>query len=235
VLQVSGIDAHYDDVKVLRGVTLEVAEGELVVIIGANGAGKTTLLRVISGLLKPSCGSISFEGECISDLEPHAIVARGIVHVPEGRLIFPEMTVRENLEMGGFSLEGRERLAESLRSVYALFPVLKERETQLGRTLSGGEQQMLAIGRALMASPRLIMFDEPSLGLAPMLVEEVFNRVQYINTELGSSVLLVEQDVGRSCRVADRGYVIENGEIVLQGTGQELLNNDYLRQAYLGL
>lgn len=235
MLQVDSIDVYYGDVQVLKKVTLDVNEGELVAVIGANGAGKTTLLKSISGLLKPRHGSITFRGKRISGLEPDQIVAQGIVQVPEGRLLFPDMTVRENLEMGAYLLKTREEVVKHLESVYALFPVLQERDGQLAGTLSGGEQQMLAIGRGLMSAPKLMMFDEPSLGLAPMLVRAIFDMVMRINKELGVSVLLVEQNVQHSCQISDRAFVIENGEVVLQGTGLEMLQNDHVRRAYLGL
>jgi branched-chain amino acid transport system ATP-binding protein len=220
---------------VLKNVSLDVKEKELVAVIGANGAGKTTLIRTISGLLKPRKGAIHFYDQCISDINAHKVVAQGVVQVPEGRLLFPEMTVRENLEMGGYTVHSREVLSQSLRSVYELFPVLRERENQAAGTMSGGEQQMVAVGRAMMSSPKMIMFDEPSLGLAPKLVQSIFDLVVRINKELGITVLLVEQNVQHSCQISDRAFVVENGEVVLQGTGPEMLENDHVRKAYLGL
>lgn len=235
MLQVDGIDVYYGDVQVLKGVTLDVQEKELVAVIGANGAGKTTLIKTISGLLKPRKGSILFQGKRISDIDANKVVARGIVQVPEGRLLFPEMTVRENLEMGGYLLNSNQLLHERLQSVYQLFSILCEREKQIAGTMSGGEQQMVSVGRALMSSPKMIMFDEPSLGLAPKLVQSIFEMVVRINKELGITVLLVEQNVQHSCQISDRAFVIENGQVVLQGSGPDMLENDHVRRAYLGL
>lgn len=233
MLKIKNIDVYYDDVQVLDDVSLDVQEGELVAVIGANGAGKTTLLKTISGLIRPRQGTINFEENRISGLDAHQVVSAGIVQVPEGRLLFPEMTVRENLEMGGFTLSSRDELQERLEMVFEMFPVLQERENQVSGTLSGGEQQMLSIGRALMPSPKLIMFDEPSLGLAPKLVQQIFELVLQINEKL--TVLLVEQNVRRSCEISDRAFVLENGRIVLKGSGPDMLENDHVRKAYLGL
>jgi len=235
MLKVDGLDVYYGDVQVLKGVTLDVNEKELVSVIGANGAGKTTLMRTISSLLKPRKGSITFEGKRISDMEAHKVVSEGIIHVPEGRLLFPEMTVRENLEMGAFLVKDKRVYSQQLEIAYQMFPALKEREKQLAGTLSGGEQQMVAIGRALMSSPRMMLFDEPSLGLSPKLVQSTFEMILHINKVLGVTVLLVEQNVQHSCQISDRAFVIENGEVVLRGTGQEMLANDHVRRAYLGL
>jgi len=235
MLQVEGIDVFYGDVQVLKKVNLDVRDKEFVAVIGANGAGKTTLLKTISGLLKPREGTITFDGKKISDLEAHRVVAAGIVQVPEGRLLFPEMTVQENVEVGGFLAKDKEVLAQRIESVYEMFPILKERSKQLAGTLSGGEQQMLAIGRGMVAAPKLMMFDEPSLGLSPKLVQSIFDLVVRINKELGITVLLVEQNVQHSCQISDRAFVIENGEVVLQGPGPDMLENDHVRRAYLGL
>jgi len=235
MLKVDSIDVGYGDVQVLHEVSLDIQEGELVAVIGANGAGKTTLLKTISSLLRPFKGSISFEDETISSLNPDRVVAKGIVQVPEGRLLFPDMSVRENLEMGAYLEKDKNTVNERFDSVYELFPVLKDRTTQMAGTLSGGEQQMLAVGRGLMAGPKLFMFDEPSLGLAPMLVKSIFDRVQHINKTLGVTVLLVEQNVRQSCEISDRAFVLENGRMVLHGTGLEMLENDHVREAYLGL
>ena len=235
MLKVDSIDVAYGDVQVLHEVSLDIQEGELVAVIGANGAGKTTLLKTISSLLSPIKGSISFEDEAISSLNPDRVVAKGIVQVPEGRLLFPDMSVRENLEMGAYLEKDKNTVNERFDSVYELFPVLKDRTTQMAGTLSGGEQQMLAVGRGLMAGPKLFMFDEPSLGLAPMLVQSIFDRVQHINKTLGVTVLLVEQNVRQSCEISDRAFVLENGRMVLHGTGLEMLENDHVREAYLGL
>jgi branched-chain amino acid transport system ATP-binding protein len=235
MLQVDGIDVYYGDVQVLKGITLDVKERELVAVIGANGAGKTTLLKTISSLLKPRKGSITFNGKRISDMESYKVVGEGIIHVPEGRLLFPDMTIRENLDMGGFQVRDSGVFEQRIHSVYELFPILKERSSQLAGTLSGGEQQMLAIGRGMMAGPKLMLFDEPSLGLSPKLVGQIFDMVMRINKELGVTVLLVEQNVKHSCQISDRAVVIENGEVVLRGPASEMLENEHVRRAYLGL
>lgn len=235
MLNIEKLDVSYGDVHVLKNVSLNVNERELVTVIGANGAGKSTLLKSVSGLLKLKGGSITFMGKKISGMDAHSIVAEGIVQVPEGRMLFPYMTVKENLEMGGYLLKERNDISEHLESVYSMFPILKERERQLAGTLSGGEQQMVAIGRAMMTSPKLVMFDEPSLGLAPKIVKAIFDMIVKINREMGVSVLLVEQNVRYSCQICDRAFVMENGEVVLNGTGPELLNNEHVRRAYLGL
>ena len=235
MLQVNAIDVYYGDVQVLKHISLDVQEKELVAVIGANGAGKTTLIKTISSLIKPREGSITFEGKTISDMEAHKVVTEGIVQVPEGRLLFPDMTVQENLEMGGFQVRNKETLAKRMESVYDMFPILKERRKQFAGTLSGGEQQMLAIGRGMVAAPKLMLFDEPSLGLAPILVKAIFELVVRINKDLGITVLLVEQNVQHSCQISDRAFVIENGEVVLKGSGHEMLENEHVRRAYLGL
>jgi branched-chain amino acid transport system ATP-binding protein len=224
---------RYDRVQVLHGVTLRVAEGELVSVLGANGAGKSTTVRTISGLLRPFQGSVTFLGERIDGRPAHEVLRRGIAQCPEGRRIFPEMTVRENLEMGAY-VRGREGAAqEDLERVFGQFPVLRERAQQLGGTLSGGEQQMLAIARALMSRPRLLLLDEPSLGLAPAMVATVFRVVDEIRRQ-GVTVLMVEQNAALALRMADRGYVMEGGRVVLEGKGQDLLDNPDVRKAYLG-
>ena len=235
MLKVDSVDVYYGDVQVLKGITLDVKDKELVAVIGANGAGKTTLIKTISGLLKPRKGSILFDEKRISGLPAHKVVAQGIVQVPEGRLLFPDMTVKENLEMGGYLLPKGQSLSNNLDTVYQLFPILKEREKQLAGTMSGGEQQMVAVGRALMSSPKVIMFDEPSLGLAPKVVQLIFEMIVEINKELGITVLLVEQNVKHSCQISDRAFVIENGEVVLSGNACEMLENEHVRKAYLGL
>jgi len=234
LLEVRELVAGYGEVEVLHGVSLQVGAGEVVALVGSNGAGKTTTLRAISGLIKPAAGQVFFDGRRVDGLDPHLIVRLGIVQVPEGRKIFPSLTVLENLELGAYVPEARRYRAESLKLVFQLFPVLAERSRQPAGTLSGGQQQMLAIGRALMARPRLLMLDEPSLGLAPNVVTEIFRKVSQIR-ESGTTVLLVEQNVRRALRVADRGYVLENGRVVLEGSGTELLANDHVRRAYLGL
>jgi len=232
MLEVQEIEAGYGAIQVLKGVELDVRTGEIVTLIGANGAGKTTLLRTISGILTPSRGKVLFEGENIVKVPAHKIARRGISLIQEGRMILGKMTVLENLLMGGFNQSDKE-LKESLEAVFRMFPVLKERQRQLGETLSGGEQQMLAIGRALMANPRLFMMDEPSLGLAPILVNEVFAKI----IELKSAqvaILLVEQNARKALQIADRGYVMETGRIVLAGTGEGLRSNQKVQEAYLG-
>jgi branched-chain amino acid transport system ATP-binding protein len=234
LLQLVRIDVAYGDLPALRGVDLAVAAGETVSVVGANGAGKTTLLRTISGLLRARGGEVRFEGERIDRLPCHRVVERGVVHVPEGRKIFPSLTVRENLELGSYTRAARRRRADSLAHVFALFPRLHERATQVAGTLSGGEQQMLAIGRALMARPKLLMLDEPSLGLAPLVVGEIFRTIDEIN-RTGTTVLLVEQNTRQALALSRRGYVLENGRVVLVGTGADLLGNEHVRRAYLGM
>lgn len=234
MLKVKNIDVYYGDVQVLWDVSFEVEEGELVAILGANGAGKTTTLNSISGLLKPRAGSIEFLGQDITQVPNYTIADMGIAHVPEGRRLFPEMTVKENLEIGSLSPRAKEKRKETIEKVFGLFPRLKERERQEAGTLSGGEQQMLAIGRGIMALPSLIIFDEPSLGLAPFLVDQVFDIVKDINND-GITVLLVEQNVMHTLNACDRAYVLENGSVTLTGKGEELLNNDHVKEAYLGI
>ncbi len=234
MLKVSHIDVSYGDVQVLWDLSFEVKEKEILVLVGANGAGKSTTLRAISGLLRPSKGSIEFDGIHLDQIPDHKTVEAGIVQVPEGRRLFPEMTVEENLIMGSLSPKAKARRKESLQWVYSLFPRLEERRKQYARTLSGGEQQMCAVGRGLMSLPKLLMFDEPSLGLAPILVQEIFRMVQKINQE-GVTVLLVEQNVKQTLSISSRAYVLENGRILLEGLGKELLNNDYVRESYLGI
>ena len=234
MLSLDDVHVHYGHVHALRGVTLEVADGAVVALLGANGAGKTTTLKAISGIQKPSRGRIRFDGEDIGRLGPAEIVRRGIVHCPEGRQVFPNLTVHENLEMGATPKHARPAEKKTLDRVFGMFPRLAERRKQAAGTLSGGEQQMLAIGRCLMGLPRLVMFDEPSLGLAPAIVQEVFRIVRRLNEE-GLAILLVEQNVTASLKIAHRAYVLENGRIELSGSGSELLANDRVRQAYLGL
>jgi branched-chain amino acid transport system ATP-binding protein len=224
----------YGDLPALRGVTLTVEPGEILSVVGANGAGKTTMLRLISGLLRPLRGEVRLDGDRLDRLPSHAIVERGVVQVPEGRKIFPSLTVQENLDLGAYTPAARTHRRESLARVLDLFPILRERGRQVAGTMSGGQQQMLAIGRALMARPRLLMLDEPSLGLAPTVVEEIFTIVAEIN-RMGTTVLLVEQNTRRALALSRRGYVLENGRIALVGTGQELLGNEYVRRAYLGM
>lgn len=234
LLELDRIDASYEDVQVLWKVSLSVESGEIVSIVGGNGAGKTTVLKTISGVNSCNSGTIRFLGETINDAKPHQRVAAGLVQIPEGRRLFPYMTVLGNLEMGAFNAGARENKEKNLRNVFALFPLLKEREDQLARTLSGGEQQMLALARGLMSQPKLLMMDEPSLGLAPIVVKTIFKTVQSINRQ-GVTVLLVEQNVKQCLELSNRGYVLENGRIFLEGTGPELLGSEHLHKAYLGL
>lgn len=234
MLEVSHLDTFYGKAQALWGVSLRVDEREIVALIGANGAGKTTLLNTISGVLRPALGSVEFLGRRIDGLAPHSIVELGISHVPEGRKLFPEMTVRENLEMGAYPYHAWKQKEETLLQVYQVFPALKERERQLARTLSGGEQQMLAMGRGLMSRPKLCMFDEPSYGLAPRLVLDVFQVIKSLR-EQGLTILLVEQNVRRSLEIADRAYVLENGRVVLEGPCRECLESEHVKKAYLGL
>jgi len=234
LLTMEGVRANYGDFQALFNVTLEIRAGEIVTLIGANGAGKTTTLRVVSGLLPSRHGRLRFEGQDISKLPPHEIVVRGVSHVPEGRQLFPHMSVEENLALGAYIRRARSRLKDAMEEQFELFPRLKERRRQLAGTLSGGEQQMVAIARGLMTAPRLLLLDEPSLGLAPKIVEEVFAKVQQISKS-GVTVLIVEQNVVDGLSISDRGYVVENGEITLQGTPKELLGNEQIRAAYLGL
>ena len=234
MLEVRNLDTHYGKIQALWDICLEVNQAEIVALVGANGAGKTTLVNTISGLLQPTSGSVLFQGEQINNLPPHEIVGLGISHVPQGGKVFPDMNVRENLEMGSYPVHAWKEKAETFEQVYQLFPRLKERQNQLARTLSGGEHQMLAIGRALMSKPTLCIFDEPSYGLAPLLVKEMFRVIQSLR-EQGITILLIEQNVHQSLEIADRAYVLENGRISLQGNSAELLKSDYVRKAYLGL
>ena len=233
-LELAGVDVAYGDLPALTGVDLVVERGETLSVVGANGAGKTTMLRTISGLLRPRRGEVRFEGERIDRLPCHRVVERGVIHVPEGRKVFPSLTVRENLELGSYTRAARARRAESLERVFTLFTRLRERAGQAAGTLSGGEQQMLAIGRALMGLPRLLMLDEPSLGLAPIVVAEIFRTIAEIN-RAGTTVLLVGQNTRQALVLSRRGYVLENGRVVLVGTGAELLGNEHVRRAYLGM
>ena len=231
ILEIRDLQVHYGGIEAVKGISLDVPEGEIVTLIGANGAGKSSTLRAIAGLVKPSAGSIAFRGEDITGKDTNLIVSRGITLVPEGRRIFPDMTVLENLKIGAYLRS--DDLTDDLNWVYDLFPRLKERSWQAGGTLSGGEQQMLAVGRALMSRPRLLMMDEPSLGLAPLVVKDIFSIIQQIR-DSGVTVLLIEQNANAALKIADRGYVLETGTIALEGTGRELLNDPAVRAAYLG-
>jgi branched-chain amino acid transport system ATP-binding protein len=234
VLELRGVDVSYGDLPALSGVSLSLESGEILAVVGANGAGKTTMLRAISGLLRPRAGEILLDGARVDRLPCHAVVERGVVHVPEGRKIFPSLSVLENLELGSYTRRARAERGRSLERVFALFPILSERRRQSAGTLSGGQQQMLAIGRALMALPRILMLDEPSLGLAPMVVREIFRIIGEIN-RAGATILLVEQNTRQALALAQRGYVLENGRVVLVGGDAELLDNEHVRRAYLGL
>lgn len=234
MLKVNNIHTYYGNIHALKGITISVEEGEIVTLIGANGAGKTTTLRTICGLIKPHIGTIVLEGEDIIKYKAHEIVYKGVAMVPEGRGVFSRLTVSENLDMGAFSRKDKAAIAADLERVFELFPRLKERRNQVGGTLSGGEQQMLATGRALMANPRLLLMDEPSMGLAPVLVESVFDAIKQINKE-GTTILLVEQNASMALSVASRGYVLQTGEIVLQDTAEHLRENEMVQKAYLGI
>jgi branched-chain amino acid transport system ATP-binding protein len=234
MLEIRKLNFAYGDLQVLWDVDLEVRQGEIVTVVGANGAGKSTILRNISRLVRPGTGTITFQGTSVNDLEPHEVVGRGVVQVPEGRRIFPEMTVVENLRMGSFLPSTRGDRAANMDRVFGLFPRLRERATQLGGTMSGGEQQMLAIARGLMGNPKLILMDEPSLGLSPLFVKNIFGIIQQIN-EQGTTILLVEQNVYQSLRISHRAYVLETGRVVLSDTGAALLDNAHVKKAFLGM
>jgi len=233
ILEVSGLRVDYGGIQALRGVSLEVPEGQVVALIGANGAGKTTTLRAISRMLRPSAGTVRFLGEDVTRLESHQLVARGMAHAPEGRGIFLNLTVRENLELGAYLRRDRAGIAADAERNYALFPILAERRDQVSGTLSGGEQQMLAVARALMSRPKLLLLDEPSLGLAPQVVQRIFQVLRDVSAS-GVSLLLVEQNAHKALQLAHRAYVLETGNIVMTGTGQELLASPEVRKAYLG-
>jgi len=233
VLTVENLECRYGKVSAVRGLSLEVMQGELVTLIGANGAGKTTTLKAISGLLRPAAGRIRFEGEDITGITAKKIIERGIAHCPEGRRVFPYMTVRENLEMGCYLRRDSKAIAADMDRVFGRFPILAERREQAAGTLSGGEQQMLAISRALMSRPRLVLFDEPSLGLAPNIVEQTFEIIKQIRCQ-GVTVVMVEQNAFAALELSDRSYVLEQGRVTLSGTGKELLNNPQVKRAYLG-
>lgn len=234
ILEVDDIHTYYGNIHALKGISLEVEKGEIVTLIGANGAGKTTTLRTISGLLRPRMGSVRLEDEDLNEFEAHEVVMKGVSMVPEGRGIFPRLTVEENLDLGSYSRKDRSSLKDDLERVFTLFPRLKERRRQVAGTLSGGEQQMLAIGRSLMAKPRILLLDEPSMGLAPILVESIFDTIKQINQE-GVTVLLVEQNALMALSIAQRGYVLQTGEIVLQDTAKNLQKNEMVQKAYLGM
>ena len=233
MLEVKNLDVHYGVIQGVRNVSFEVNQGEVVSLIGANGAGKTSILRTISGLVRPSNGTITFEGQEIQKTPAQKIVASGLSQVPEGRHVFPGLSVLENLEMGAFLRKNREENTQNLKHVFQRFPRLEERKTQDAATLSGGEQQMLAMGRALMSQPKLLLLDEPSMGLAPIFIQEIFEIIKDIQKQ-GTTVLLIEQNANMALSIADRGYVLETGKVILSGTGKELLASDEVRKAYLG-
>jgi len=234
VLEIKNIDVFYGDAQVIWDVAFEVKQGEIVALIGANGAGKSTTLKTISGIVRPKKGDVIFQGEAIHIIEPYTLIEKGLALCPEARRLFVEMTVEENLDMGSLKGEAKKQRQKTKEMVFELFPRLGERRRQLAGTLSGGEQQMVAIGRGLMSLPKLLMFDEPSLGLAPILVREVFNVIKKIREE-GVTVLIVEQNTKQTLSIADRAYVLETGKITLQGTGQALLNDEHVKKAYLGV
>jgi branched-chain amino acid transport system ATP-binding protein len=233
LLEVHDIHTYYGNIHALRGISIGVEEGEIVTLIGGNGAGKSTTLNTISGITPARSGQVMLAGQDITSLPPHEIVEMGITQAPEGRRVFARLTVRDNLDLGAYTRRDRDGMENSLRQVYNIFPRLEERAAQPGGTLSGGEQQMLAIGRALMAQPRVLLLDEPSMGLAPILVQEIFDVVKRLN-EAGTTILLVEQNAQAALSICDRGYVLQTGEIVLSGTGADLLKNEMVRKAYLG-
>ncbi len=233
LLEVKGLEVYYGVIQALKGIDFEVNEGEIVTLIGANGAGKTTTMQSVIGLIPTKAGTVNFEGKDITHLHCHKIVSLGMSQVPEGRRIFQELTVYQNLLMGAYIQKDKKAIKEDIKKIYARFPRLEERKNQIAGTLSGGEQQMLAMGRALMSRPKLLMLDEPSMGLSPLLVDEVFTIIKDLNKE-GTTVLLVEQNAGKSLAISDRAYVLENGKIVLSGTGKELLQSEEVKKAYLG-
>lgn len=234
MLKVKNLNASYKDLQVLWDVSFEVNKGELVVLLGANGAGKTTILNTISGIITNKTGVIEFLGTDITNLQGFKVAAQGIIHVPEGRRLFPEMTVRENLEMGSLLPEAKSKRKETMKRVFDLFPILLDKQHQAAGDLSGGQQQMVAMGRGLMALPNLLILDEPSLGLSPVLVSQIFEIVKEISAQ-GVTVLLVEQNVAKTLSMCDRAYVLENGRVIMEGMGKELLNNDHVKEAYLGI
>ena len=233
MLEIKDLEVYYGVIQAIKGVSFEVNQGEVIALIGANGAGKTTILKTITGLLSPKNGSVIFEGKDITKIPAHKIVSLGMAHVPEGRRVFADLSVLENLKMGAFTRKDKNEINESLQKVYARFPRLEERKNQRAGTLSGGEQQMLAMGRALMSNPKIILMDEPSMGLSPILVNEIFDIIQSVSKS-GTTVLLVEQNAKKALSIADRAYVLETGNIVLDGNANDLLNNDSIKKAYLG-
>ncbi len=233
MLEIKDIEVYYGVIQAIKGISFEVNEGEVIALIGANGAGKTSTLHTITGLLTPKSGSIYFEGKDITKTPAHKIVSMGMAHVPEGRRVFADLTVYENLKMGAYTRKDKNEIAESLKMVYTRFPRLEERKNQMAGTLSGGEQQMLAMGRALMSHPKIIVMDEPSMGLSPILVNEIFDIIQKVSAD-GTTVLLVEQNAKKALSIANRAYVLETGKIVLEGNAKDLMNDDSIKKAYLG-
>lgn len=233
MLEIKDIEVYYGMIQAIKGISFEVNQGEVIALIGANGAGKTTILHTITGLLSPKCGSVVFEGKDITKLPAHKIVSLGMAHVPEGRRVFAELTVYENLKMGAYTRKDKGEVEETLANVYQRFPRLKERKNQLAGTLSGGEQQMLAMGRALMSHPKIIVMDEPSMGLSPILVNQIFDIIEEVSKS-GTTVLLVEQNAKKALAIADRAYVLETGKIILEGNAGELMNDEAVKKAYLG-
>ena len=233
MLEVKDLEVYYGVIQAIKGVSFQVNQGEVIALIGANGAGKTTILHTVTGLLSPKRGSVVFEGKEITKVPAHKIVSMGMAHVPEGRRVFAELSVYENLKMGAYTRKDKKEIEESLANVYKRFPRLEERKNQMAGTLSGGEQQMLAMGRALMSKPKIILMDEPSMGLSPIMVNEIFDIIQSINKD-GTTVLLVEQNAKKALSIADRAYVLETGNIVLEGKAEDLLENDSIKKAYLG-
>ena len=233
MLEVKDLSVYYGVIQALKGISFEVNEGEVIALIGANGAGKTTILHAVSGLLSPKAGSINFEGNDLTKTPAYKIVSMGMSHVPEGRRVFSQLTVYENLKLGAFTRKDKDEIEQSLQNVYKRFPRLEERKKQFAGTLSGGEQQMLAMGRALMSRPKILLMDEPSMGLSPIMVTQIFDIIKSISAS-GTTVLLVEQNARKALSIADRGYVLETGKIVLEGKAKELLNDDTIKKAYLG-
>lgn len=233
MLEIKDLEVYYGVIQAIKGVSFEVNEGEVIALIGANGAGKTTILHTITGLITPKAGKVIFEGEDITKMPGHKIVTRGIAHVPEGRRVFADLTVLENLKLGAYTRKDKKEIEESMEMIYSRFPRLKERRNQLAGTLSGGEQQMLAMGRALMSKPRIILMDEPSMGLSPIFVNEIFKIIEDVS-KAGTTVLLVEQNAKKALSIADRAYVLETGNITLSGDAKDLMNDDSVKKAYLG-
>ena len=234
MLEIKDLEVYYGMIQAIKGISFQVNEGEVIALIGANGAGKTTILHTVTGLLSPKCGSVLFEGKDITKVPAHKIVSLGMAHVPEGRRVFAELTVYENLKMGAYTRKDKNEMEQTLESVYQRFPRLRERKNQLAGTLSGGEQQMLAISRAIMGRPRLLLLDEPSLGLAPIIIQQIFSIIQKINHD-GTTVFLVEQNANQALKIAHRGYVMENGRVVMENSAEALLNDQSVRRAYLGM